>query len=280
MRMIDKEYECVSLGDEVQISYLDGAALELPEYFSTEIFAIEFMLHGSLKAEINHRPFAINAPCGMAVSPNHVLRVLEMSEESLLFVLSFSMQFAKDLNLSIGREILSKAYIYPVMSLSEEQLNVCVQYVSLLKSVIRDPSICNTYEVALSIMRSLICYMAGFYNKSFSEQYSLTRVEEHVGRFLSLVDIHSHAHHTIDWYASEMCLSPQYMAHVVKQVTGKSAGDCIVEDLIAKAKSLLLTTSMPVQDIADELGFKNQSHFGTFFRRTVGVSPKIFRMRK
>jgi AraC family transcriptional regulator len=40
---------------------------------------------------------------------------------------------------------------------------------------------------------------------------------------------------------------------------------------------MLSTSAMPVQQIADRLGFQNQSHFGTFFRRAVGVSPKAFR---
>ena len=277
---IEKEYDRIDFDDKIQLSYIEGASRKLPEYFRTEVFSIHFMLCGKIMAEINHQLFVIDSPCGLAIFPNHILRVMEMSEESRMYVLSFSMQVGEDLNLSIGREILSKIYIRPVMSLTEEQLDVCLQYVTLLKKVIEGNDICNAYEVMLGIMRSMICYMTGFYNKLFSEQYTLTRAEEHAGHFLSLVDIHCHAHHTIDWYASEMCLSPQYMANVVKQVTGKSAGDCIVENLVGKAKSLLLTTALPIQEVADRLGFKNQSHFGTFFRRAVGVSPKIFRMRK
>ena len=64
---------------------------------------------------------------------------------------------------------------------------------------------------------------------------------------------------------------------LVKQVTGRSAGECIAYNLIRQAKSLLLTTTLPVQQIADRLGFRNQSHFGTFFRREVGAGPKAFR---
>ncbi len=57
----------------------------------------------------------------------------------------------------------------------------------------------------------------------------------------------------------------------------KCAGECIAYNLIRQAKSLLLTTTLPVQQIADRLGFRNQSHFGTFFRREVGAGPKAFR---
>ncbi|MBR4488080.1 MAG: AraC family transcriptional regulator, partial [Bacteroidales bacterium] len=117
----------------------------------------------------------------------------------------------------------------------------------------------------------------GIYDKTFHKRFSLSRAEEHVGHFLSLVDVYSREHHSLDWYASKMCLSTQYMANIVKQVTSKSAGEHIYENLIRQARTLLLSTNMSVQGIADRLGFQNQSHFGTFFRRAVGVSPKAFR---
>ena len=74
--------------------------------------------------------------------------------------------------------------------------------------------------------------------------------------------------------------TPIYLSNVVKRVTGSTVGDHIANCLVRQAKSLLLTTVLSVQEIADRLGFKNQSHFGTFFRRAVGVSPRAFREGK
>ncbi|MBR4499158.1 MAG: AraC family transcriptional regulator, partial [Paludibacteraceae bacterium] len=85
---------------------------------------------------------------------------------------------------------------------------------------------------------------------------------------------------TIEWYASELCLSPKYMANLVKQVTGRSAGDCINAHLMAQAKWLLGSSSLSVLEISDQLGFQNQSHFGTFFKRHEGLSPAAFRKKK
>lgn len=126
----------------------------------------------------------------------------------------------------------------------------------------------------------MVYFVYGLYDNSFPTLYFLSRAEELSGRFLALVEMHCHEHHSIDWYANELCLSPKYVANVVKQVTGRSAGECINYNLIRQAKLLLLTTALPVQDIADRLGFQNQSHFGTFFRRSVGKSPRAFRRGK
>ncbi|MBQ8056001.1 MAG: AraC family transcriptional regulator [Paludibacteraceae bacterium] len=55
---------------------------------------------------------------------------------------------------------------------------------------------------------------------------------------------------------------------------------CIEINLIRQAKSLLLTSSLTIQQISERLGFQNQSHFGTFFRRNIGMSPKFYRQEK
>ena len=167
----------------------------------------------------------------------------------------------------------------PVFPMKKAQMQVAVHYIDLLREVIGISDAENIREVALDLVRSMVNYVYGLYDKSFSEHHQLSHPEELTGRFLALVEQHCHEQHTIDWYASAMCLSPKYLANVVKQVTGRTTGECINENLIKQAKSLLLATTLPVQQIADRLGFKNQSHFGTFFRRATGMNPKTFRER-
>jgi AraC-like DNA-binding protein len=161
-----------------------------------------------------------------------------------------------------------------------EYLHCGVQYFSLLREVLQTPQIQAQREIVRDLVRSMILYIHGLYDASFVPTHTLTRAEETVGRFMILVEQQSHAHHTIEWYASELCLSPKYMANLVKQVTGRSAGDCINAHLMAQAKWLLGSSSLSVLEISDRLGFQNQSHFGTFFKRHEGISPAAFRKKK
>ncbi|MBR4217533.1 MAG: AraC family transcriptional regulator [Bacteroidales bacterium] len=277
LQLDESRFEQIDLDGEMQITYIEKPITNFPDYFRNDVFAIQFLIRGSITADINHQRFTIQAPAEISLFPNHVLSSVEVSDDCQLYVLSFSMQFGEDLNLNVSSEIQSKIYIHPIMNLKKEQVDVCVQYLSLLKNAIRSLGITNAYEVAHSLVHSLCCYMAGYYDESFNTQFSLSRAEEHVGRFLSLVDIYSSEHHDIGWYASQLCLAPQYLAKIVKKVLRRSAGDCIVENLVRQSKALLLTTKLPVQEITDRLGFKNQSHFGTFFRRATGVSPRAYR---
>ena len=156
-------------------------------------------------------------------------------------------------------------------------MQVAMRYFDLLREVLQTPDVSNVREVALNLVRSLTYFIYGLYDTSFQKLYTLSRSEELVGRFLALVEQHCHEHHSIDWYADELCLTPKYIANLVKQVTGMSAGNCINYNLISQSKWLLRSTTLTVREISDRLGFKNQSHFGTFFRRYEGISPLEFR---
>ena len=82
-----------------------------------------------------------------------------------------------------------------------------------------------------------------------------------------------HPDWTLDLYG------PKYLSNVLKQTLDVSPNSCIDQALLRQAKSLLSSTSLSIQQISDRLGFQNQSHFGTFFKRHVGCSPKEFRLK-
>lgn len=277
LREVDNTTSQTRLGDELRVAVIEGSAMSLPEYFQTAEYALNLLVRGRITATINHQRYELEAPCFSSILINQPIQVVETSDDHRQYVLGFSPHFGEDLHLNLSGEAHIRAYMRPVFPLTEQQMRVVLHYFELLREVIQTPDIGNAREVALDLVRSMAHYVYGFYDKSFSQLHSLSRPEELAGQFLALVERHCCEHHSIDWYADEMCLTPKYIANVVKQVTGRSAGECIAYNLIRQAKSLLLTTTLPVQQIADRLGFRNQSHFGTFFRREVGAGPKTFR---
>ncbi|WP_298650554.1 helix-turn-helix domain-containing protein [uncultured Proteiniphilum sp.] len=88
---------------------------------------------------------------------------------------------------------------------------------------------------------------------------------------------HFKQHRGLDFYASKLCLTPKYMSTIIKQTSGKTAGDWIDDYILLEAKALLKSTNMTIQQISDELNFPSQSFFGKYFKRLTGVSPKEYR---
>jgi AraC-like DNA-binding protein len=60
----------------------------------------------------------------------------------------------------------------------------------------------------------------------------------------------------------------------VKRAIGVSAGHLIRQRLMTEAKRLLVFTTQPIQDIAQELSFSDPSHFARIFRKHTGTTPR------
>ena len=256
-------------------SYIDE---NLPEYFHTSHYAILFVTQGTLRGKFNLLDIELKAPTAVCIFNDHILHHISNTPDLKIRLLSFSPVIAEKLMLSLPYDKLHYAYIRPATQIDAPNMQTIMLYLDLVEELTRKETP-NQQTTILHLIRSLVSFLYGFFTDSLSSQKPLSRAEELTRRFLSLVDQCCHEHHDIKWYADELHLTSTYVANVVKQVTGSTAGDCISEILIRKAKSLLLTSTLSVQQISDRLGFQNQSHFGTFFRRSVGVSPKAFRTR-
>lgn len=89
-----------------------------------------------------------------------------------------------------------------------------------------------------------------------------------MGRYLS-----------VNEYAERLHVTPKYFSTTCKRLTGRTAGQIINEEIITTAKLLLRDNSKSIKQISDLLGFANQSHFGTYFSKRIGMSPQQFRGR-
>ena len=163
-----------------------------------------------------------------------------------------------------------------VQQLSDEQLELVMRYFDFLRALIEE----NQQKEALNTVRSLMYYLAECKPSCSQKALVLTRAEQICGQFQALVEMHCRDHHRVEWYAGQMCLAPKYLSNVLKQTLNVSPNARIDQALIRQAKSLLSSSSLSIQQISDRLGFQNQSHFGTFFKRHTALSPKEFRAKR
>jgi AraC family transcriptional regulator, transcriptional activator of pobA len=78
-------------------------------------------------------------------------------------------------------------------------------------------------------------------------------------------------------YAEAQTLHPSYLSTVIKTKTGKSVGTWIAEKTIAEAQALLSRSTTTVQQVSNQLGFKEPAHFSRFFKKQTGHTPSEFR---
>ena len=101
---------------------------------------------------------------------------------------------------------------------------------------------------------------------------------EHIfERFIQLLDDPQQPFLSVNEYAALLHITSKYFSSVCKKLSGKTANEIIKEETIKQAKLLLRDNSLSIKQVADQLNFANQSHFGTYFHRYTGLSPQQFR---
>ena len=96
-------------------------------------------------------------------------------------------------------------------------------------------------------------------------------------RIKDYIDRHFAEDFSLQSMADALHVSPYYLAHVCKDVTGYSPLQYVLRRRIGEAQTLLITTELPVTRIAAQVGYDNPSHFNAQFSKAVGMSPRTFR---
>jgi AraC family transcriptional regulator len=91
-------------------------------------------------------------------------------------------------------------------------------------------------------------------------------IEEHLSEDLSIANMASVVH-----------TSPFHFARAFKAATGQPPHRYVTQRRMEQAKILLSVTRLPVAEVANRVGFSNQSHFSAQFRRATGTTPKGYR---
>ncbi|MFN8470220.1 MAG: AraC family transcriptional regulator [Caldilineaceae bacterium] len=71
--------------------------------------------------------------------------------------------------------------------------------------------------------------------------------------------------------------SPYHLARLFRSTIGQTLHDYVVTQRLKRAKVLLVTTDLTLQEIAETVGFHHQSHLSNQFRQFYGCTPSSIR---
>ncbi len=98
-----------------------------------------------------------------------------------------------------------------------------------------------------------------------------------LSRVLAFIDAHLDRNISLAELALQTKLSVYYFATQFKKSTGFSPHRYILHRRVTRARDLLRSTSLRVQDVSLDLGFQHQNNFARAFRRITGMTPSRFR---
>lgn len=96
-------------------------------------------------------------------------------------------------------------------------------------------------------------------------------------RIKDYIDRHYMESITLQSMADALHMSPYYLSHVFKQMSGYSPVQYLLRRRIGEAQTLLITTGYSISQISEMVGYDTQSYFNLQFTKNVGMSPGRFR---
>ena len=98
-------------------------------------------------------------------------------------------------------------------------------------------------------------------------------------RLNALLNEHIHHERSVKFYASELCLSPDYLNKVCHRLMKTSTKALINEAVVYELKRYLAETDLTVEQIAARMNYDNVSYLCRFFRNATGQSMMEFRRK-
>ena len=104
------------------------------------------------------------------------------------------------------------------------------------------------------------------------------RKREHlIYRVLDYLNEHYAEPLTLNHISEKFFISTSHLSHAFKKETGLAPMQYIMQRRIGEAQSLLVETSLPIQEIEYMLGFTDSAHFSKMFKKCVGIPLKDYR---
>ena len=140
----------------------------------------------------------------------------------------------------------------------------------------------HSQKLIVSNLELFLNYALRFYDRQFFTRTKVnsdyvTSFEKALNQYFENGQAKIHGIPTAVYFGEQLKLSPNYLSDLLKRETGKGIKEYTDEYLIAKAKILLLNSSISVSELAYELGFAYPQSFTRLFRKKTGHSPKDFR---
>jgi AraC family transcriptional regulator len=150
----------------------------------------------------------------------------------------------------------------------------------LLAAIEQDPSTNQLFvdQIGLSLLAHFAQTYGGMRQRNGSAEGGLAPWQERRAKEIMRVRLASNL--TIADVAAECKLTPSHFARSFRRSTGVAPHQFLSQLRIEEAKRLMLTTKLPLADIALICGFGDQSYFTRVFTRTVGASPGAWKRER
>ncbi|TXI61083.1 MAG: helix-turn-helix domain-containing protein [Limnohabitans sp.] len=240
-----------------------------------------YLTQGQVEVQIEHAQQTLQAPCVMLIPAGHV-HGFRFSRDTQGPVVT-AMQKPLESAAAVMMPALLETIRTPRLLSLHAEMRYIDQLMPLFLALEHESRTPAAGQVAAgtSLLLALMVQVHRISQLSDSARsaahYSISRKAQQIEKFRSLLDKQFRSEHSLQPYAEQVGVSVGQLSRLCREVLGKSSLEVMNDRLIQEAQRELVYTSLPIKQLASELGFEDDAYFSRFFRKHTGVSPKAYR---
>ena len=241
---------------------------------------------GETSLTSNLQEFRLKKDSLFIFSPKHILQV-QSNNRFKAHLIVIAPDFLKRINIDTKRmmPLFLQFGSLPCMELTHAESQSLRSFISMVEQELKGSETDFSSEIIGGLIAATIYKVGDILTHYLTEHPEVdspihNRAEEYFRQFTELLGEHYKHERSVGFYARQLCITPKYLTTLIKRISGKSVSEWIDNYVILEAKTLLKYSNMSVQEIAYYLNFPNQSFFGSYFKRNVGMSPSQYKAKK
>jgi transcriptional regulator, AraC family len=240
--------------------------------------AIYFCRSGWAHVTIDLKDYEIVKNTQIVLLPGTIIRINGSSNDFTASFFGFPKEMFREACLRFEPIFFRFIKEKPCYVLPEENTGAIKGLIHATTAIYNDRENRFRNQIAKNHLQS---FMLDIYDKCYrhfdrQEIEGGSRQDEIFKNFVALVHENCISQREVSFYAGKLCISTKYLTGICRSVTGDSAKKIIDDFAILEIKVLLQSTDLTMQDIADRLGFPDQSYLGRYFKRHEGMSLKEY----
>lgn len=248
-----------------------------------EGFVLAIILNGNVRLKVDDKQYDLKKGDFFVCKPRNIMENAMMSMDldmkGIFIAPEFAEEIARQINMDWNYRMM--ALSHKMLHGSREDIERFSAYFVLLQRKLEMPESPNKLKSVYALMASIAYDMFDLQanDEQTLQRQSYSPAENLLQRFLTILEDDNEQMLNVNGYAKRLNVTPKYFSSVCKSLTGMTASQIINDKIIRTAQVMLRDNSYSIKQIADILGFANQSHFGTYFRKHMGISPQLFRKK-
>ncbi len=101
--------------------------------------------------------------------------------------------------------------------------------------------------------------------------------QDQFSQFIEVLEQSFKQEHRLQFYAKNIGVSTRKLSEICQAKSGKTAKKIITDRIITESKRLMKYTTLPLKDIANQLGFKDIAYFCRHFKKATGYTPSEYK---